>query len=124
MASADPGAAAKPAERFWLQAGSFAAEADAENLKARLAFAGWQANVQQGTLPDKGVRYRVRLGPYDNTDELNRIKSELAKRGFEAASRSRRSTVADWMRGSASIAASFGCFPWRRSWTMRRHDRP
>jgi cell division protein FtsN len=37
------------------------------------------------SLPDKGPRYRVRLGPYDNTDELNRIKNELAKRGFEAA---------------------------------------
>ncbi len=78
-------APAKPAERFWLQAGSFATEADAENLKARLAFAGWQANVQQGTLPDKGVRYRVRLGPYDNTDELNRIRSDLAKNGFDVA---------------------------------------
>jgi cell division protein FtsN len=85
VASADAGASAKPAERFWLQAGSFATEADAENLKARLAFAGWQANVQQGTLPDKGVRYRVRLGPYDNTDELNRIRSDLAKNGFDVA---------------------------------------
>ncbi len=72
-------------ERFWLQAGSFTAEADAENLKARLAFAGWQANVQQGTLPDKGIRYRVRLGPYDNTDELNRIRNDLAKNGFDVA---------------------------------------
>ena len=77
--------AAKVAERFWLQAGSFASEADAESLKARLAMAGWEAAIQPVSLPDKGARYRVRLGPYDNTDELNRIKSELAKRGFEAA---------------------------------------
>ena len=85
VASADAGSSAKPGERFWLQAGSFATEADAENLKARLAFAGWQANVQQGTVPDKGVRYRVRLGPYDNTEELNRIRSDLAKNGFDVA---------------------------------------
>ena len=77
--------AAKAAERFWLQAGSFATEADAENLKARLALAGWEAAIQPVSLPDKGPRYRVRLGPYDNTDELNRMKNELAKRGFEAA---------------------------------------
>ena len=38
-----------------------------------------------GTLQDKGVRYRVRLGPYDNSDELNRIKTQLAQRGFDAA---------------------------------------
>jgi cell division protein FtsN len=85
VASVEATPASKPAERFWLQAGSFATEADAENLKARLAFAGWQANVQQGTLPDKGIRYRVRLGPYDNTDELNRIRTDLAKNGFDVA---------------------------------------
>jgi len=80
-------APAKPAspDRFWLQAGSFASEADAENLKARLALAGWEAQVQQGQVADKGLRYRVRLGPYDNTDELNRIKGELARRGFDVA---------------------------------------
>jgi cell division protein FtsN len=86
VAAAEPSAKAPGAgERFWLQAGSFAAESDAENLKARLALAGWEAGVQQGTLSDKGVRYRVRLGPYDNTDELNRIKADLAKKGFDAA---------------------------------------
>ena len=86
VATAEPAAkAVKAGERYWLQAGSFAAEGDAENLKAQLALAGWEAGVQQGTLPDKGVRYRVRLGPYDNTDELNRIKSELTRKGFDAA---------------------------------------
>jgi cell division protein FtsN len=72
-------------DHFWLQAGSFATESDAENLKAQLALSGWEAAVQQGTLQDKGVRYRVRLGPYDNTDELNRIKSDLAKKGYDVA---------------------------------------
>jgi cell division protein FtsN len=83
VAAVDP--ATKAPDRFWLQAGSFAIESDAENLKARLALAGWEAQVQQGQVPDKGVRYRVRLGPYDNTDELNRIKGELARRGFDVA---------------------------------------
>jgi len=87
VASAEPSKspAAKSGDRFWLQAGSFAGESEAENLKARLALAGWEATVQQGMMPDKAVRYRVRLGPYDNADELNRIKSELGKRGFDAA---------------------------------------
>lgn len=87
VAVAEPSAekGAKPGDRFWLQAGSFAQESDAENLKARLALAGWEAQVQPGTVPDKGVRYRVRLGPYDNPEELNRIKVQLAQRGFDAA---------------------------------------
>ena len=76
---------AKPADRFWLQAGAFNGESEAENLKARLALAGWEAVVQPVPLPDKSMRYRVRLGPYDNTDELNRIKGELGKGGFDVA---------------------------------------
>jgi cell division protein FtsN len=83
VASIDPGA--KAPERFWLQAGSFTSEADAENLRARLAMAGWEAQMQQGQLADKATRYRVRLGPYDNVTELNRVKGELARRGFDVA---------------------------------------
>ena len=75
----------KAADRFWLQAGAFNGESEAENLKARLALAGWEAVVQPVPLPDKSMRYRVRLGPYDNTDELNRIKGELGKGGFDVA---------------------------------------
>ena len=82
---AEAARAPKPTERFWLQAGSFAQESEAENLKARLALAGWEAEVQSASVTDKGVRYRVRLGPYDNTDELNRIRGELGKRGFDVA---------------------------------------
>jgi cell division protein FtsN len=70
---------------LWLQAGAFTSESDAENLKARLALSGWEASVQMAALPDKSVRYRVRLGPYDNTDELNRIKADLGKSGFDVA---------------------------------------
>ena len=77
--------ATRSGERMWLQAGSFANEGDAENLKAQLAMAGMEASLQQATLPDKGVRYRVRLGPYDNVDEVNRVKNDLAKRGFDVS---------------------------------------
>jgi cell division protein FtsN len=91
VASIDRGTGASPVSapstgsRYWLQAGSFAADSDAENLKARLALAGLEASVEQGALPDQSVRYRVRLGPYDNLDELGRMKAELAKRGFDVA---------------------------------------
>ncbi len=76
---------AKAGDRYWLQAGAFNGEPDAENLKARLALAGWEAVVQTVPLPDKSMRYRVRLGPFDNTDELNRVKGELGKGGFDVA---------------------------------------
>ena len=76
---------AKAGDRLWLQAGAFVNESDAENLKARLALSGWEAVVQQATMPDKSVRYRVRLGPYDNNDQLNRTKADLGKNGFDVA---------------------------------------
>jgi cell division protein FtsN len=75
----------KAGDRFWLQAGAFGSEADAENMKARLALSGWEATMQSVTLPDKTARYRVRLGPYDNADEVNRMKTELGSRGFEVS---------------------------------------
>jgi cell division protein FtsN len=86
LAKAGPSAGAvKPSDRMWLQAGAFASQSDAEALKARLALAGWEAAIQSATLPDQGVRYRVRVGPFDNTDEVNRVKGELSKSGFDAA---------------------------------------
>ena len=88
-ATVDAAKAAEPqgkgGDRFWLQAGAFGSEADAENLKARLALSGLEATLQSVTLPDKTTRYRVRLGPYDNADELNRMKTELGHRGFDVA---------------------------------------
>lgn len=85
VASVDPTKGAHAGDRFWLQAGSFTDQADAENLKAQLALGGWQAAVQQGILADKSVRYRVRLGPYDNSEELSRVKNQLAQRGYDSA---------------------------------------
>jgi len=78
-------ASLRSADRFWLQAGAFSNAADAEDLKARLALSGWEAAVQPVAMADKTQRYRVRLGPYDNTDELNRVKKELGSRGFDVA---------------------------------------
>ena len=80
-----PGGPEQAEAREASQAVALRPESDAENLKARLALSGWEASVQAATLPDKSVRYRVRLGPYDNTDELNRIKAELGKGGFDVA---------------------------------------
>ncbi len=54
--------------RYFVQAGSFQDMGDAEKLKAKLAFSGFEANIQTANIPDKGVWYRVRLGPYSNDD--------------------------------------------------------
>jgi cell division protein FtsN len=72
-------------ESYSLQAGAFQSESDAENLKAKIAFAGMEATVRPVNLPDKGTLYRVRLGPYRSLDEVNRIKAALSQNGISAA---------------------------------------
>ena len=71
-------------ETIFLQAGSFQTPGDADNQKAKLALLGMEASIQQVMLQDK-VWYRVRLGPYAKVDEVNKVRSELAKQGIEAA---------------------------------------
>jgi len=67
-----------------LQVGSFTSAEDAEKLKARLAFIGAEAQVQTASVPDKGVRYRVRLGPYKNEEEMNRARSFLKQNNIDS----------------------------------------
>jgi cell division protein FtsN len=67
-----------------LQAGSFPNVSDAEKLKAKLALLGVEANIQTATIPDKGVWYRVRLGPYKSADEINRASSFLKQNGVDS----------------------------------------
>ena len=69
---------------LFLQAGSFSTAQDADNQKAKLAFMGVEAVVQQVMVQDK-TYYRVRVGPYNKIDELNKTRTELAKAGIEAA---------------------------------------
>ena len=71
-------------EPYFLQAGSFSNADDAEKLKARLALLGIEASTQIATIPDKGVWHRVRMGPYKNTDEMNRARNLLKQNGMDA----------------------------------------
>ena len=91
VATAEPTTAAKAAERFWLQAGSFASEADAENLKARLAFAGWEASDPAGHAAGQGralsraprpLRQHRRAQP----DEERAREARLRRRGDQILS--------------------------------------
>jgi cell division protein FtsN len=74
-----------PKEAFFLQAGAFQNAPDADNLKARLALVNIEASIQTTNVPDKGVLHRVRIGPYADVDELNRIRAILKQNGIDAA---------------------------------------
>jgi cell division protein FtsN len=70
-------------DMYYVQAGSFQNVGDAEKLKAKLAFSGFEANIQTATIPDKGVWYRVRLGPF-NDGEAGKTISSLKQNGIIA----------------------------------------
>ena len=70
-------------EVTYLQAGAFQKSSDADNLKARLALAGLEAQIQTATLSDNSVWHRVRLGPYATTAELDRARAVLRENKIE-----------------------------------------
>ena len=70
---------------YFIQAGSFQNPADADNQKARLAILGIESSVEPADIPDKGTRYRVRLGPFAKLEDLNRVRATLAQNGIDAS---------------------------------------
>lgn len=70
---------------YYLQAGSFQSPADADNQKAKLAIIGLDSSVEPTSIPDKGVWYRVRLGPYTRVDDINKVRQTLAQNGIDAS---------------------------------------
>jgi cell division protein FtsN len=83
-AARTPGQQEVSKDVYFIQAGSFQNPADADNQKARLAILGFESSVEPANLPDKGTWYRVRMGPYQKLDEINRIRQSLAQNGIEA----------------------------------------
>jgi cell division septation protein DedD len=86
-APATPEAAAKQeateGSRFLLQAGAFKSAEDADGMRAQLAMLGLDARIfpiEQGGQ----TLYRVRLGPYGQLDDVNRVRKLLADNSIEA----------------------------------------
>jgi cell division protein FtsN len=93
-AASDPKAAPPPAEkgtteatvdggtRFLLQAGAFRSHDEADAMRARLALLGFDSKIfplEQGG----ATLYRVRLGPYGNLEDINRIRKTMAENGID-----------------------------------------
>lgn len=61
---------------YMLQAGSFSTNADADRRRAELALQGIESDIQRVTVNDR-VYHRVVIGPTDDLDELNLLRSRL-----------------------------------------------
>ncbi|MGV8897669.1 MAG: SPOR domain-containing protein [Burkholderiaceae bacterium] len=85
-----PPAADKPAGAsedkfiYYLQAGAFRQQADADSTRAKLAMLGVEARVTE-RLSDSGTLYRVRVGPFGQIETMNRTREKLSENGVDVA---------------------------------------
>ncbi len=77
VAKAEPAAVTK----FFLQAGSFRKEADADKVRAQIILLGQAVSVESGTVKDE-TWYRVLVGPFSNREQLTTAQKQLAGSGF------------------------------------------
>lgn len=73
----------KPAAttQFYLQAGSFRKQADADRVRAQIILLGQSVNVESGTVKED-TWYRVLVGPFSNREQLTVAQKQLAGSGF------------------------------------------
>ncbi|MHC6227870.1 SPOR domain-containing protein [Pseudomonas sp. X10] len=73
----------KPAAttQFFLQAGSFRKQADADKVRAQIILLGQSVKVESGTVREE-TWYRVLVGPFSNREQLNVAQKQLAGSGF------------------------------------------
>ncbi|WP_211464223.1 SPOR domain-containing protein [Collimonas silvisoli] len=69
---------------YFLQVGAFREQAEAESAKARLALMGFEAKISERQA-DTGSLYRVRVGPFNQLETMNRIRGKLSDNGVNAA---------------------------------------
>ena len=69
------------AHGYLLQVAAMRSAREAETVKAKLALLGYQARVSRATI--KGATwYRVRLGPFRDTRQVQQVRKRLAASGF------------------------------------------
>jgi cell division protein FtsN len=61
---------------YFVQAGAFRTQADADAQRAKLAILGWEARVSEREQSGRTV-FRVRIGPFDKRTDADQIRGKL-----------------------------------------------
>jgi cell division protein FtsN len=69
---------------YLLQAGSFRSQQQADQLRAKLALLGLETSLQTVNIDSRQAWHRVRVGPFNNLNDLNEARSLLKKNGVDA----------------------------------------
>lgn len=81
--AAKPAAPATTATTYYLQAGAFRTDNDAQAVRARILLMGLPAQVHSAQV--NGTQwYRVRVGPFKGIDEMNRSRVQLSEAKIES----------------------------------------
>jgi cell division protein FtsN len=86
VAKADtkPAEAADDKWNYYLQAGAFREQTDAESMRGKLALMGVEAKVSERQ-SENGVLFRVRVGPFGQLEAMNKVRGKLSDNGVDAA---------------------------------------
>ncbi|KJH84186.1 SPOR domain-containing protein [Pseudomonas sp. KSR10] len=76
-----PMVAKAPVTQFFLQAGSFRKQAEAERVRAQIILLGQDVRVENVTVRDEDW-YRVLVGPYANREQLGQAQKTLSSSGY------------------------------------------
>ena len=68
---------------YFVQAGAFRTQADADAQRAKLAMLGWEARVSEREQNGRAV-FRVRIGPFTKRDDAEVLKEKLDGAGVDA----------------------------------------
>lgn len=69
---------------YFVQAGAFRTQPDADAQRAKLAMLGWEARVSEREQNGRPV-FRVRVGPFTKRDDAEQLKDKLVSAGVESA---------------------------------------
>ena len=69
---------------YFVQAGAFRTQQDADAQRAKLAMLGWEARVSEREQSGRTV-FRVRVGPFSKRDDAESLKQKLDGAGVESA---------------------------------------
>lgn len=67
---------------YFLQVGAFKEIAEAESARAKLALVGVEASVSEKN-NEGAVLHRVRVGPFDHVDAMNKMRTKLSESGVD-----------------------------------------
>lgn len=77
-------ASAAGAFNYFVQAGAFRSQPDAEAQRAKLAMLGWESRVSEREQNGRTV-FRVRVGPFAKRDDAEQLKLKLEGAGVDSA---------------------------------------